>query len=125
MVAVFVQLVPPRPISRRILCIKNALGVLASSHGNHALLGNVPGFGESLDILFSPRQAFPTPTAEGHRDSKKIYRWKCGLQKEVSGRLAPAGIPARCKRKIPIAPGVSVNRLRRIRSGPSRSEERR
>src|SRR5882672_7382111 len=115
--AVFGPLVPPRHISRRILRIKNALGVLAYSHGNQALLGNVPGFGESLDILPSPWQAFSAPTAEGHRDSKKIYRWKCGLQKEVSDRFALARIPDRCKRKIPIAPGVSVNRLRRIRSG--------
>ena len=114
--AVFGPLVSPRHISRRILRIKNALGVLAYSHGNHALLGNVPRFGKSLDILPSPRHAFPRLTAEGHSESKKIYRWKCGLQKEVSDRFALARIPDRCKRKIPIAPAVSVNRLRRIRS---------
>ena len=109
--AVFGPLVPPRHISRRILRIKNALGVLAYSHGNHALLGKVPGFGKSLDILSSPRQAFPT--AEGQRDSKKIYLWECVLQKEVSDRFALARIPDRCKRKISIAPAVSVDRLSR------------
>src|SRR6267143_1238187 len=101
----------PRHISRRILRIKNALGVLAYSHGNHALLGKVPGFGKSLDILSSPRQAFPT--AEGQRDSKKICLWECVLQKEVSDRFALARIPDRCKRKISIAPAVSVDRLSR------------
>jgi hypothetical protein len=35
---------------------------------------------------------FPRLTAEGHRDSKKIYHWKCELQKEVSDRLALARI---------------------------------
>src|SRR5467141_2598984 len=53
---------------------------------------------------------FPRLTAEGHRDSKKIYRWKCGLQKEVSGRLAPAGIPGCC-----YALDVALGRHQQIR----------
>jgi hypothetical protein len=59
----------PRDNGRRILRIKNILGVLAYSHGNHALLDSVHGFGKTLDILSSPWQAFSTPTAEGQRDS--------------------------------------------------------
>jgi hypothetical protein len=37
------------------------------------------------------QQAIP-PNAEEQRNSKKIYRWKCGLTKEVSGWLAPARV---------------------------------
>jgi hypothetical protein len=79
--------VRPRPVSRRIFRIKNALGALAYSHGNHALLGNVPRFGKSSDILSSH---FPLLLQKGKETPRKIYHWKCGLPKEVSGRLAPA-----------------------------------
>jgi len=62
-----------RHISRRILRIKKALGVLAYSHGNRALLGNFPGFGESLDILSSPQQSFSHALQQKGIETVKKY----------------------------------------------------
>jgi len=77
----------PPHVTRRILHVKNTLVGLARSHGNNALLDNIHGFGKSLDILSSRRQPFPAPTAEGQRNSKKIYHCKCGFPKDTCGRL--------------------------------------
>src|SRR6266850_4632415 len=54
---------------------------------------------------------------KGIETVKKYTAGNAGSKKEVSDRFAPARIPDRCKRRIPIGPAVSVNRLRRIRSG--------
>jgi len=90
--AVFGPLARPQYVSRRILRIKNALGVLAYSHGSHALLALcIPGLEKVWTFCPVLGKLFPRLTAEGHRDSKEIYRWKCGLPKEVSAKLAPAG----------------------------------
>jgi len=48
-------------------------------------------------------QAFLSPTGEGQRNGKKIYRSN-GLSKEVSGRLAPAGIHG-CSYALDVALG--------------------
>jgi hypothetical protein len=60
---------------------------------------------------------FPRLPQKGKETVKRYTAGNVELQKEVSDRFALARIPDRCKRKIPIGPAVSVNRLRRIRSG--------
>jgi hypothetical protein len=62
---------------------------LPYSHGNQALLDNVPGFGKSLDVL---SKLFPRLPQKGKQIVRKYTPGNMGCKKEVSGRLAPARV---------------------------------
>ncbi len=84
-----------------------------SPHGARVLIEREWQPGQQVMVI-SPKEGV---RALGQIGYYELLAECSGLQKEVSDRLALARIPDRCERKIPIGPAVSVNRLRRIRSG--------
>jgi len=70
--AVFGPLVPPRHISRRILRIKNALGVLAYSHGTTPYLATFLGLEKLGHSAQSLAKLFPRPPQKGIETVKNI-----------------------------------------------------
>src|SRR5258708_779376 len=89
--AVFGPLVSPRHVSRRILRIKKALGVLAYSHGNHALLGNVPGLEKVWTFCPVLGKHFPLLPQKGKETVKKYTAGNMGSKKRFPAGLRQPG----------------------------------
>src|SRR5712664_1994529 len=67
----------------------------AYSHGNHALLESVPGFGKTLAILSGPWQAFfPRLPQKGKETIRKYTAGNRGSKKRVPAGLRQPGYPA-------------------------------
>src|SRR6266436_5771541 len=89
--AVLGPLVPPRPISRRILRIKNALGVLAYSNGNHARLDSAPGLAKLWTFCPVLGKPFPRLPQKGKETVKKYTAGNMGSKKRFPAVLHQPG----------------------------------